>query len=269
MIILKKLIEKSKDEFENGNYELAIKYADEVRFDDKFYELAQFIKSSALIKLKKYDESLKILNELIRDDSYNELFWVDKLYCHVFLNEDEKAIKTLSEIDRIIDKKNKSLLLRVIRLSSLIGEYDMALKYCDYALDVDPNFQEVLYEKAMIVNKFDDKSEFNQISDKLMKLSDNSVLSLLGVFLLNLHSNNYRVAVDIINSMDFSNFEDDEYGELLKGVIYNQICDEFNVSLLIVDAEDLDLDDVLKVMLDFVDDGIDNGVVNGIQYFII
>lgn len=269
VITLKKLIEKSKEELENGNYELAIKYADEIRFDDKFYELAQFIKSKALILLDKYNDSLKILNELIRNNSYNELFWVDKLYCHVFLNEDEKAIKTLGEIDRVIDKKNKNLLLRVIRLSSLMNEYDFALKYCDYALEADPNFQEVLYEKAMIINNLDDKTELNQISNKLLELSDNSVLSLLGIFLLNLYSNNYRLAVDVVNSMDFSNFEDEDYEDLLKIAVYNHICDNFNVALLIMGDENLSMDDVLKVMLDFVDNGVDNGVIDGFQYFII
>lgn len=268
MIILKEQIEKSIDEFKNKNYEEAIKILDEVDCSDDYYEIAQFIKSSCFLQLKQYSDSLSILDDLISKNPYDVLLWIDKLYCHIFLNEDEKALGVLDEIDRIVDKTDKSLLVQVARLSNLAGDNDRALKYCDYALAIDPDFKEALYEKASVVMDLKDNEEINQVSNKILELSDGNMVSVMPVFLINLFSKNYRVCVDLINNVDSGEFEED-YVEMFKGLIYKQICEDNNACLLIVNAHELPIDDVLEVMLDFVENGKDYGEINNIHYFII
>lgn len=268
MINLNEQIEKAKKEFKNRNYEESIRFIDEVDSTDDYYELAQFLKSSCLMQLKQYRESLAILNDLISKTPYNELLWIDKLYCHIFLHENEKAVKALDEIDRLIDKTDKSMLVQVARLSYLVGDYDKSLKYCDYALAIDPDFKEALYEKASVLMELDDDEETNQVLNRMRELSDNDLLGTMPVFLMNLFSKNYRTCVDLVNNVNQGEV-DDEHMEMLKGLIYKQICDDNNACLLIVNAQELPIDDALDIMFDFVETGKDHGEINGIHYFII
>lgn len=268
MINLNEQIEKAKEEFKNGNYEESIKCIDGVDSSDDYYEIAQFIKSSCLLKLKQYKESLLILNDLISKTPYEVLLWIDKLYCHIFLKEDEKAARALDEIDRLADKTDKSLLVQIARLSYLVGDYDMVLKYCDYALAIDPDFKEAWYEKASVLMELGDDKETNHALNRIRELSDNDLLGTMPVFLMNLFSKNYRTCVDLISNVNQGEV-DDEHMEMLKGMIYKQICDDNNACLLIVNAQELPIDDVLDVMIDFVETGKDYGEINKIHYFII
>lgn len=270
MVIMMNIeIINGKNELVNENYEKAIKHFNKVGEDDEFFDFAQYLNATALKKLEKYREALSIFDDMISKNPRDVLVWVEKVFCHIYLKEDEKARESLKEIDRIADRGDKILLITIFKLYDLIDDYDNALRYCNYVLDIDPNCKEALYQKISILSVNDgDEEELNLVCDKLMDISDGKLLSLMPVFLVKLFLGNYRDCLDIIGKFD----EEVEYEksiEMLKGALYNRMIDDLGINLLTFDIKELSVEDALSVLLDFVETGKNTGKINGIHYLII
>lgn len=259
-------IKKGKIEFENENYDKAISYFDEVENDDEYYQLAQLYKSGSLMELKEYEEALSILDMLIHTNPYEDILWVDKIRCHIYLHEDEKARKALKEMDRLVDRNNKSRLLTISKLYSILRDHENVIKYCDYALANDPDYKEALFEKAMALKQLKKFDELDNVSKKILEISDKDLLSLMPLFIIMIFSKKYRDALDILNNVEDD--EHDEYISMFKAGIYSRICDDYSINLLLVTPVKLSIDEILEIMLDFVEDGKDSGEIKGVQYFI-
>lgn len=266
--LMSNMIDKGKIEFENGNYLEALGYFEQVGEDDEHYRYAQLFKANCLIELEKYEDSLQVVDSLISAEPYHKLAWFNKVLCHILLKDEKEAFKTLDHLMNLIDFKNKHDLVFIAKLYKLLGDYDNALKYCDAALEIDEYFKDALYEKSFAALRIDDDEAIKDVSDKLYQISNDDLFRLMPVFLLKLFSKDYRGCRDLINNSKRGEFED-EHINILKGAVYNQICDDFCINLLIVNGEDLPIDDALDAMLDFVENGRDNGKIGKIQYFII
>ena len=259
---------KANNEYENKNYLKAIEYLDKIGCEDEFYDFSQIIKSSCLMNLERFDDALKIIDGLLVKEEFSALLWMNKVRCHVFLDESDQAIKALTNLEDIIDKTDKSLLVQVARLNFLVDDYDKALKYCNDALEIDSKFKEALYEKAIVVMAIGDDEQITEVSNRMLELEDEGGLKYFPVFLMNLFSKNYRYCLDLVEGID-SDVLDDEHIEMFKAIIYNEICEENCVNLLVVNGEELPIDDVLGIMLDFVEKGKDSGEIDGVHYFVI
>lgn len=261
-------IENGKNEFDNGNYEKALDHFKLVNSDNEHYEYAQLFVANCLMELKRYDDSLDVVDKLISLNPYNKLAWFNRALCQIFLKEEEKALSTIGEIICLIDLRSKYDLVFVAKLYKLLNIYDEALKFCDLALEIDENFKDALYEKSLVAMRLDDDEIISDVSDRLLELSDGGPLGFMSVFILKLFSKNYSACIDLINGLDGDKF-DDEHIMMLKAMVYQQICEDLCVNLLVVNSEDFPLDDALDAMIDFVENKTDNGKINGVQYYII
>ena len=261
-------IENGKNEFDNGNYEKALDHFKLVNSNNEHYEYAQLFVANCLMELKRYDDSLDIVDKLISLNPYNKLAWFNRALCQIFLKDEEKALATIGEIIRLIDLRSKYDLVFVAKLYKLLNIYDEALKFCDLALEIDENFKDALYEKSLVAMRLDDDELINDVWDRLLELSDGGPLGFMSVFILKLFSKNYSACIDLINGLDGDKF-DDEHIMMLKAMVYQQICEDLCVNLLVVNSEDFPLDDALDAMIDFVENKTDNGKINGVQYYII
>lgn len=261
-------IENGKNEFDNGNYEKALDHFKLVNSNNEHYEYAQLFVANCLMELKRYDDSLDIVDKLISLNPYNKLAWFNRALCQIFLKDEEKALATIGEILRLIDLRSKYDLVFVAKLYMLLNIYDEALKFCDLALEIDENFKDALYEKSLVAMRLDDDELINDVSDRLLELSDGGPLGFMSVFIIKLFSKNYSACIDLINGLDGDKF-DDEHIMMLKAMVYQQICEDLCVNLLVVNSEDFPLDDALDAMIDFVENKTDNGKINGVQYYII
>ena len=262
------LIEKGKVEFENENYREAISYFEQVGEDDRYYRYARLFMANSLMELNDYEESLKVVDSLISAEPYHKLAWFNKALCHVLLKQEREAYDTLDTILRIIDMDDKYDLVFMAKLYKLLGDHDNALKYCDAALEIDEYFKDALYEKSFAALRIGDDDAIRDVSDKLHVISNDDLIRLMPVFLLKLFSKDYKGCRDLINNSNHGEL-DDEHIELLKAAVYNQVCDELSINLLIVNGKDLPIDDALDAVIEFVESGKDNGEIGKIQYFII
>ena len=261
-------IKKGKLEFEKGDYNRALTYLNSVCSEDNDYKIALFYKISCHIKLEEYENALNIIDNLIKDNIYSEFLWFNKVLCHVFLKEDDEAYKTLSEVESVIDEYDKTQLLFIARLYKLIHNDRKALEYCDKALNIDEYYDNALYEKSLVSISLKDDKSVNEIANKLMECADNKIMSRLPIFLLKLFSKNYQDCYDLIVNSDADDINE-EYVEMFKGIIFNHICDNFNVDIFIVNETDFTTDDALQILFDYINTGNDHGYDGEMQYFIL
>ena len=264
---MKNNFKDGRNEFKNKNYRKALEHFDRIGEGDEDYEYSLVYRIGCLIELKEYSDALKIINPLIEKNPYDELLWFDKATCHIFLNEDEKAFKAMNEIERIIDSGDKMRLVYVAKFYNMLGDYQKAIQYCDRALDIDECLREALHEKSLAGIHLDDADIIDSVADRLLELSDNDILSLTPVFLLRLFSKNYRGCLDLVENSDEDNVKEDTL-KLFKAIIYNRICDDLNVRIMLDREIDMSVDEALKVMFDFIDSGCDHGEVQGVSYMI-
>lgn len=268
MIILNDEIIKGKKEFKNGNYEEALGHFENVGEDDEFYGYAQLFSANCLMELKRYDDALRIVNVLIMQNPYNKLAWFNKVLCYIFSDDEKQALNIMDDVIGVVDMADKYDLVFLAKLYKLLHCYDEALRYCNMALEIDGEFSEALYEKSFIAMRNDDSNALDEISEKFLGLSDNGLLSLMPAFLLKLFSKDYSACVDLIENTDLNEFDEEHVG-MLKGIVYNQICRDHSVGLLVVNEENLSIDDALKALIDFVEAGKTDGEIAGVQYFIL
>ena len=262
------MIDKGKIEFENGNFQEALSYFEQVGEGEKYYRYAQLFKANCLMELEKYEDSLDVVNRLISIEPYHKLAWFNKALCHILLKDENEAFRTLEHLLRLIDMQDKHDLLFIAKLYKLLGDYDNVLKYCDAALEIDEYYKDALYEKSFAALRADDHDAIRDISDKLYQISNDDLFRLMPVFLLKMFSKDYKGCRDLINNSNQGEF-DDEHIDILKGAVYNQICEDLCINLLIVNGEDLPIDDALDAVIEFAENGKDNGKIGKIQYFII
>lgn len=261
-------IEKGKIEFDEGNYEKALVYFEQVDLGDEHYEFAQLFAATCLMELERYGSSLDIVDRVISLNPQNKFAWFNRVMCQIFLKEKEMAVESLSEILLIIDMESKYDLVFVAKLYRILNLYDDALKFCDLALEIDGDFKEAIYEKSLVAMWLDDEKVMNDVSDKLFNLSDRGLGGFLSAFILKLYSKNYLGCIQLIEGIDGEKFDDDHI-KMLKALVYQQICEDLCVNLLVVNSQDFQLDNALKAMVDFVENGKDNGEIDGVQYYII
>ena len=262
------LIEKGKVEFENKNYSEALGYFEQVGEDDAYYRYAQLFKANCLMELEEYEDSLNVIDSLISNDSYHKLAWFNKALCHVLLKQEKEAYVALDNLLRMIDRDDKYDLVFMAKMYKLLGDHDNALKYCDDALEIDEYFRDALYEKSFAALRINDVGAIRDISDKLHEISNDDLIRRMPVFLLKLFSKDYVGCRDLIDNSNQGEL-DDEHVEMLKAALYNQVCDDLCINLLIVNGDDLSIDDALDAVLEFVENGKDNGEIGKVQYFII
>lgn len=261
-------INKAKLEMDKGNYEKALQFLNSVRVDDGDYKISLIFKVACLIKLEDYDDALVIINPLISEDPYSEFLWFNKVLCHVFLHDKDNAFKALSEAERVADECDKNQLLFLAKMYNLLSDESKALKYCDMALAIDENYVDALHEKSLVSLGLKDAELINEVADRLLPLVENNILSRLPIFLLKLFSKNYQDCYDLIVNTEFGDVGA-ENAEMYKGAIFNHICDDFNIDLLLVNAKDLPMDEALHILFNYIDTGNDHGSVGEIQYFIL
>ena len=262
------IIEQGILEFKEKNYEKSLLCFEKIGVGEDKFEIVQIYRVSCLIKLKRYGEALDVINRLIEKNPYEELLWHEKVRCHIFLDEDEKAFSALGELERIVDRNDKEYLVDIARLYYLLGDYDKVVEYCDLALKIDGNYKVALYEKALAASNLEDDQLIDEVSDSILNVSDNDLISILPVFLLKLFSKKYEDCLDLIENIECDDLKKG-HCDLFKGIVYNRMSDDFNAQLLLADEIDLSIDEAIGLMLEFKKFGKDFGEIRGVSYFIL
>jgi tetratricopeptide (TPR) repeat protein len=269
VIKLNNEFEDGRLEFDQKNFEEALNHFEQIGSDDEGYEFSLLYRISCLMKLKRYEEALSFLNFLIEKYPYEEILWFDKAWCHIFLGEKEKAFSALETVERVVDSTDKVRLLQVAKMYNCLNKDSKVIEYCDKALDIDENYREAVYEKITAIIDSDNQELIDDVSNKIIEMSDKNILALMPVFLLRLFSDDYGGCVDLL---DYA-VEDDECKdliEMLKAVIFNSISEDLNAQILLTqDNVEIAVDDALKLMLEFKETGKDFGIIHGVQYFIL
>ena len=259
-------IKKAREEFESGNYEKALGYLKRVKPNDNHYDLALVIKYSALMNLKRYSEAIKIINRLIGENPYDEYLWSRKVTCHYFNGEKEEAIKALGEYERVVDREDVEKLVSFAKTCNLLDKDDLALKYCNLALDIDDKSFEALIEKSMVAISMHDKELMNECADKIIDLNLEDSVKLMMPFTLKIFAHEYKSAFQLIDR--FKEI-DESFDEMLKVGIYNRMCDDLNIQLISLGELEIDIDETLDLMFDYYYGGVNQGIIKGVKYFII
>ena len=268
MINLNNDFKKGRNEFKQKHYEDALIHFDKISEGDEDFEYSLVYRIGCLIELKCYEDALEIIDPLIGKNPYDELLWFDKVTCHIFLKEDEKAFRALDEIERIVDRSDKRRLVCVAKFYNMLGDFDNSLRYCEEALAIDENYKDALYEKSHVAIRLNDVDMIEEIANRLFEISNRDILSLTPVILLKLFSKNYSACLDLIeNSIDDE--VKDETIEMFKFIVYKELSEELNAQILMSKEIDLSIDDALKLMFDFKENGCNHGEIYGVKYMII
>ena len=70
-------IVNGKREYDEKNYDAALKYFDRVSSSDEDYSYMLIYKINSLMELEEYEKCLKLLNSLIEDMPYDRLLWYE------------------------------------------------------------------------------------------------------------------------------------------------------------------------------------------------
>lgn len=260
-------IKLGKQEFDSKNYEKALGYFNGISEDDELYPVAQFYKFFCLMELKSYSDAIKPINYMIERNPYDGALWGEKARCHILLNEDEKALKALGEMERLVDLNDKDALLRVAQLYSILDRQEKVIEYADKVLAIDENNRMALYEKMSAASSLNDDNMVDEISDKILKISPDGFIGVMPVFMVKFLAGKYEDCYHMVETYGGSIKED--IAETLKVLIYEKLSEELNAQLTLSKVYDLKIDDAIKLMFDFKNNGTDHGVIHGIQYFIL
>lgn len=265
---MKNEFELGRNEFREENYRGALGHLENIEIGDDDYEISLLYRISCLIHLKRYSEALSFINSLIEKSPNEFLLWYDKARCHILLKEDKKAYSAMEQLERVVDTSNKEDLLCIAKLYKFLNDDLKVIEYADKALAIDENYREALYEKSFAAFSLDDEAMMDDVTEKLYNISDKSLLSSTPMFLMRLFSKDYRGALGLLDDVVDDN-AGKEHIDMLKAVVYQHLTEDLSAQLMFSQKIELDIDDALKIMFDFKDNGRDHGEVNGVAYFIL
>lgn len=260
-------IDRGRIEFNDENYEKALAYFDAVDETDENYDYVLIFKITCLMELERYDKALFLIDSVLNEDPDDELFMYEKIRCHIALSERDEALKTLKRFEKIVSKDDKRILLDVARFYKMLDEFKIGLNFCNMALAIDENFEDALYEKALIAISLNNDEIINNCANKLLSIESEDKYRILPIFYLKLYSGNFRDCVDIVDSLKYE-FKD-ETCMMFKTIIFNQLCESLGVNLHLVEGEDISLDEAIGLLLDYGEKGINHGIVNDVSFIIM
>lgn len=260
-------INKGRIEFNDENYEKALSYFDAVAEDDEDYDYVLIFKITCLMELEKYDKALFLIDSLLAEDGDDELFLYEKVRCHIALNEKREALDALKRLERNMPKDNKNMVLDVARFYKFVGEYKRALDLCNRALSVDGDFEDAIYEKALVAVAMGNDEILDNCANRLLDIFDGDKFRILPIFLFKLYCGKYYDCVAIIDDLD-GNFQD-ETCDMLRTVVYNQLCEKLDVNIHVMGDIDLSVGDAIGILFEYEQTGIREGVVNDVDFIIM
>ena len=260
-------IKKGRVEFNDENYEGALKYFDEVGEDEDGYMYVLIFKITCLMELKRYDEALFLIESLLGEDPEDELLLYEKIRCHIALDEDNEAFNALKTFERIISRDNKRMLLAVSQFYRLLGDYVNALKFCDKSLEIDDSFEEAIREKSIIGIDLDDDEMINSCADRLWGIVDNHGIEVIYVFLLKLFISKFDDCLLIVDNLN-GDFGDDSI-KMLKYVVYDEFSKKLGVNVHLNEEVEIPVDDAISLLKGYEENGVCCGMINGVSFKIM
>ena len=260
-------INKGRIEFNDENYEKALNYFDAVDEDDEDYDYVLIFKITCLMELEKYDKALFLIDSLLAEDGDEELLLYEKVRCHIALEEKPEALDALKRLERVMPKDNKNMMLDVARFYKFVGEYKSALVFCNSALSVDEDFEDAIYEKALVAVAMGNDEIVDNCANRLLDIFDGDKFEILPIFQLKLYCGKFQDCVDIINDLE-DKFRD-ETCDMLRTVVYNQLCEKLDVNIHVAEDIGLSVGEALEILLEYEQTGIKNGIVNDVEFIIV
>ncbi|MBQ9159859.1 MAG: hypothetical protein IJ122_00875 [Methanobrevibacter sp.] len=261
-------IKEVEKEIDEKNFEKALGILDEIKAKDDGYELSLLFKVTCLFNLKRYGECLEIIGALLKNNPNEELLLADKVMCHYFLDDEKQALKSLRKLESVVNKNDAHSLCVVSQLCNLVNDPKKAINYADLSLEIDENFESALIEKAQAASQLKDHGMMIDCANKLISLKgdDESPLSLTLPFVLKLFAGDYRGCLDVVNSFDEL---DGEIEEMMKVAIYKEMYENLNIEIYISAKVESGIDDALRMLFDYLYEGIEGGPIGDAYYVII
>ncbi len=260
-------IDKGRIEFNDENYEKALAYFDSVSEDDEDYDYVLTFKITCLMELEKYDKALFLIDSLLAEEGDVELLLYEKIRCHIALNEKKEALDALKKLERIISKDNKNAILDVARFYKFVEEPKRALRLCNMALAIDEDFEDAIHEKAIIAIALGNDEIVDNCANKLLDLVDGDKFKILLIFSLKLYCGKFHDCINIIDGLE--NVFEDETSEMLKFVVFNQLCEKLDVTIYLTDDVDLSAGEAIGLLFEYEQNGIKNGTIDGAGFVIM
>ena len=260
-------ITKGRTEFNDENYEEALKYFDEVREDDEDYMYVLMFKITCLMELERYDKALFLIESLLAEDPEDEFLLYEKIRCHIALKENENALNTLKIFEKYVSSDNKRMVLAISKFYRILGDLDSALKYCNYALEIDDAFVDAIHEKSLIAVDLGDKDMVDSCANDLLDVCENDGLRIISVFLLKLYVGKFDDCLKVINR--FGDEFDDEFRNSLKFVVYSELCENLGVEIRLNDEAEIPIDEAISLLKDYKEQGVNMGVIRGVAFKIM
>ena len=260
-------IDKGRIEFNDENYEKALTYFDAVSEDDEDYDYVLIFKITCLMELEKYDKALFLIDSLLAEDGEDELLLYEKIRCHIAMDEKADALITLRKFERIMPKDNKNMILDVTRFYKFLGEYKKALRLCNMALYIDEDFEEAIYEKALIGIALNNENIIDNSANRLLDIVEDDRYRILPIFLLKMYCGKYDDCINIIDDLE-DQFQD-ETCDMLRTVVFNQLCEKLDVNIHLTEDIDLSVSEAIGILLDYEQTGIKYGIVNDVNFIIM
>ncbi|WP_407376314.1 tetratricopeptide repeat protein [Methanobrevibacter sp.] len=261
-------IDKGRIEFNHENYEKALNYFDSVSDSDENYAYVVIFKITCLMELERYDKALFLIDSLLEEDPRDEFLLYEKIRCHVALDERQESFKALKKFEKILDYSNKQVVIDVCRFYIALEDYRKALKFCNFALEIDSQFKDALKLKASIAIALDDIQVVDDCANELWSLVDEDDATIISVFLFKIYSGEFRDCLRVIERIK-SDLDDEEVGEVLKSLIFNLMSEKLNVQINFTDEVDISIDEALEMLFDYDEKGITYGIVNDTGYVIM
>lgn len=260
-------IKKGRIEFNDENYEKALRYFDEVGEDDEDYMYVMFFKITCLMELERYDNALFLIESSLEEDPNDEILLYEKIRCHIALNEKEEAVNALKDFEKNISHDNKRMLLAVSKFYRIFGDFDNALKFCNEALEIDWSFEEAIREKSLIGIDLDDEEMVDSCADRLLEIVDNQGIAVISVFLLKLFISKFDDCLAIVENLG-DDFDGDTIN-MLKYIVYREFSEKLGVNVHLNEDVEMSVDDALLLLKEYDENGVRCGVIKGVAFKIM